>query len=143
MTQPVQQAPVAGELFTWADGAPALVGARCGDCGVVTFPRQAGCPRCTGERMADEVLARRGTLWTWTVQGFPPPPPARLGDTPLEPYGVGYVELPGQVRVEARLTEHDPARLRIGMEMELVLQPLGRRPDGAEVVTFAFRPVAS
>ena len=30
----------------------------------------------------------------------------------FEPYGVGYVELPGEVRVEARLTESDPARLR-------------------------------
>jgi uncharacterized OB-fold protein len=56
----------------------------------------------------------------------------------FEPYGVGYVELPGEVRVEARLTEADPAQLRIGMPMELTLIPA---PGDAEAVTFAFRPV--
>ena len=64
--------------------------------------------------------------------GFPPkspPYPGTAGD--FVPYGVGYVELPGQVRVEARLTESDPAKLRIGMEMELVLVPgSGRRRRG-------------
>jgi uncharacterized OB-fold protein len=50
---------------------------------------------------------------------------------------VGYVELPGQVRVEARLTESDPDRLSIGMPMELVLIP-APGPDGS--VTYAFRP---
>ena len=47
--------------------------------------------------------------------------------TPFEPYGVGYVELPGEVRVEARLTEADPARLRIGMPMELTVVPAAGR----------------
>jgi uncharacterized protein len=50
------------------------------------------------------------------------------------------VELPGEVRVEARLTEADPDRLAIGMPMELMLIPA----PGAEttgVVTFAFRPI--
>ena len=36
------------------------------------------------------------------------------------PFGVGYVELPGEVKVETRLTESDPAALTHGMEMELV-----------------------
>jgi uncharacterized OB-fold protein len=56
----------------------------------------------------------------------------------FEPYGVGYVELPGEVRVEARLTEADPARLHIGMAMELTLVAA---PGGSGTVTFAFRPV--
>ena len=51
---------------------------------------------------------------------------------------MGYVELPGEVRVEARLTESDPARLRIGMEMELTLIPA---PGREGEMTFAFRPV--
>jgi hypothetical protein len=41
------------------------------------------------------------------------------------------------VRVEARLTEANPERLRIGMPMELVLVPA---PGGNGAVTFAFRP---
>ena len=57
------------------------------------------------------------------------------------PFGVGYVELPGEVKVEARLTESDPDVLRLGMEMELVVLPFRTDDDGNEVVTFAFRPV--
>ena len=57
------------------------------------------------------------------------------------PFGVGYVELPGEVKVETRLTESDPGALAIGMEMELTLVPFRTDEDGNEVVTFAFRPV--
>ena len=58
------------------------------------------------------------------------------------PFGVGYVELPGEVKVEARLTESDPDALAAGMEMELVVVPFRTDDEGNEVVTFAFRPVA-
>ena len=55
------------------------------------------------------------------------------------PYGVGYVELAGEVRVETRLTQ--TTGLRIGMDMELVLVPVRTDGEGNEIVTFAFRPV--
>jgi uncharacterized OB-fold protein len=108
------------------------------------FPAQSGCPKCTGDETETVELATRGTLWTWTVQGFPPKAPPYQGDADpktFRPFGVGYVELPGQVKVEARLTEADPAALRIGMEMELVIVPLATDGDGNEIVTFAFAPV--
>ena len=94
--------------------------------------------------MAEQLLARRGRLWAWTTQDFPPPSPPYAGPTGKDfvPFGVGYVELPGEVKVEARLTEADPDALRTGMEMELVLVPFRTDDDGNEVVTFAFRPVA-
>ena len=86
-------------------------------------------------------LATKGTLWTWTIQGFPPKAPPFAGCAePFTPFGVGYVELAGQVRVEARLTESDAKCLTIGMEMELVTEPLFVDDDGNQVVTFAFRP---
>jgi hypothetical protein len=53
---------------------------------------------------------------------------------------VGYVELPGEVVVEARLTEPDPARLAIGQPMRLAIVPYTAGPDGTEVMTFAFAP---
>jgi uncharacterized OB-fold protein len=94
--------------------------------------------------MGDELLDRRGRLWAWTVQEFAPPSPPYLGPTgdEFEPFGVGYVELPGEVKVETRLTENDPEMLANGMEMELVIVPFRTDDDGNEVVTFAFRPVA-
>ena len=50
------------------------------------------------------------------------------------------MELPDELRVEARLTENDPSRLRIGMPMKLVLVPLTINDLDEEVVTFAFAP---
>lgn len=134
------QVPIDDGLFTWPSSDPRLIGGRCRDCGTVTFPRQASCPRCTGREVDDHLLARRGALWTFTVQGFQPKAPY-LGPEPFEPYGVGYVELGGEVMVEARLTENDPGRLAIGAPMELVVVPFRHDDDGNEVVTFAFRPV--
>lgn len=126
-------------LFTDTPDGPALLGSRCTDCGAHTFPRQGGCPRCTGASMVDTPLARAGTLWSFTVQGFRPKPPY-VGPEPFEPYGVGYVELPGQLIVESRLTESDPAALRIGMPVRLELVPFHTDPDGTPVLTFAFSP---
>jgi uncharacterized OB-fold protein len=119
---------------------PRLVGGRCEQCGLASFPRGRSCSRCGSDRVAEQLLDRRGRLWTWTVQAFPPKSPPYAGDEPFSPYGVGYVELGGEIRVEARLTETDPDRLRVGMPMELVLVPFRREGDD-EVVTFAFRPV--
>jgi uncharacterized OB-fold protein len=125
--------PVADGLFTWPADQPRLIGSRCRGCGAVTFPAQRSCPRCTSVDVEERLLERTGTLYTWTVQGFRPKPPY-AGPEDFEPYGVGYVELPGEVRVEARLTVADPDRLRIDMPVELVIVPFGDK------VTYAFAP---
>jgi len=92
--------------------------------------------------MARHLLPRRGRLWAWTTQEFPPPCPPYAGPTgdAFVPFGVGYVELGGEVKVETRLTE--AGGLRVGMDMELVLVPFRTDDEGNEVVTFAFRPVS-
>jgi uncharacterized OB-fold protein len=137
------QVPIAEGIFTWPSDDPQLIGSRCAACGIVTFPAQESCPRCASTDMVEQLLARRGRLWAWTTQAFPPPSPPYTGATGagFVPFGVGYVELPGEVKVETRLTESDPEVLTSGREMELVLVPFRTDDDGNEVVTFAFRPV--
>jgi uncharacterized OB-fold protein len=110
---------------------------------MITFPTQDSCPRCASTAMEEHRLPPRGRLWAWTTQHFPPPSPPYTGPTGREftPFGVGFVELPGEVKVEARLTETDPDVLVHGMEMELVLVPFRTDDEGNEVVTFAFQPV--
>ncbi len=73
----------------------------------------------------------------------PSSPPTRGGQTAdtFKPYGVGLVQLEDEVRVEARLTEADPSRLRFGMELRLVFVPFYTDDDGNEIVTWAFEPV--
>ena len=134
--------PVSEGLFVEAEGEVRLLGSECTHCGVITFPRQSTCPRCTSVEVRERLLGRRGTLWSWTIQCFAPksPPYAVSDPDAFEPYGVGYVELPDEVRVETLLTESDPQRLRIGLPLELTLIPApGREASG--VVTYAFGPV--
>jgi len=137
--------PIQEGLFTWPSDAPRLLASRCTACGELTFPRQQSCPACTGRSVEEVLLSTRGTLWTWTVQHFPPPPPYAGPADPatFEPMAVGYVELPEGIRVEGHLTENDAAKLRIGMEMELVVVPFVQDEGGDTLMKFAFRPVAA
>jgi uncharacterized OB-fold protein len=92
--------------------------------------------------MERHLLPRRGRLVTWTTQGFLPKEPYAGGETAatFKPFGVGLVELGGEVRVEGRLTEADPARLQFDAEVELVVVPFRSEGD-TEIVIFAFKPV--
>ena len=131
--------PVAEGLYARDDdGRVALLASRCTGCGAARFPAAERCLRCGGTEVEATTLPRAGELWSFTVQGFRPKSPPYAGTEPASafvPYGVGYVDL-GDVVVEARLTESDPARLRIGMRMELVTVDVTD-----ELETFAFRPV--
>jgi uncharacterized protein len=138
------QVPVAEGVFTVSDDGPHLLGSKCLDCGTYAFPPQTGCQRCSGLNTERSELANRGTLWTFTIQGFPPKSPPFIGDADpatFKPFGVGYVELPGQVKVETRITEADPAKLKIGMAMEMILESIALDDSGNDIVTFAFRPI--
>jgi uncharacterized protein len=140
MLEQVDFLPVADGLIAGTAAEPRLIGSECRRCATVTFPRQASCPKCTSQDVTERLLARHGTLWTWTIQCFPPKAPPYAGEREaFEPYGVGYVELPGEVRVEALLTVNDPEELRIDMPMELTLVPA---PGSSGAMTFAFRPVS-
>ncbi len=133
------------DIFTWPSDDPHLLGSRCGLCGAVTFPVQSRCPRCSAPSMIELQLPRRGSLVSWTTQGFPPSFDY-LGGAPassFEPFGVGLVQLDEVVRVEARLTESDPGKLDFGMEVELRIVPLYVDGEGNEILTFAFAPIES
>jgi uncharacterized OB-fold protein len=134
---------IAPDLFVGSGERVALLGSACKSCGAVAFPAARSCARCAGTQVEVIELPRRGRLWTWTLQRFMPKPPYRSCETQLtfEPFGLGYVELPGALRVESRLLENDPGKLSIGAEMELVLYTHRVDPDGTRILNYAFRPV--
>jgi uncharacterized OB-fold protein len=135
---------LAPEISTWPDENPRLIGSRCESCGATTFPVQRHCPRCSRGAMTEVLLPSRGTLVAWTTQGFPPGAPyAGPVGKDFVPFGVGLVQLGDVIRVEGRLTENDPAKLQFGQQVELTMVPLNRDDEGAEVMTFAFQPVAT
>src|SRR5262245_53648797 len=138
------------DVFTWPSDEPQLIGSRCAECAAVTFPAQGRCPRCSKPAMEELrrewlLLAVAGTLVSWTTQGFMPSidyPDDPSGKSCV-PFGVGLVQLDDVVRVEARLTENDPAKLDFGQPVELRILPLYTDREGDEVLTFAFAPTAA
>ncbi len=143
MTSSTSSRAIADGLFSWPSASPRLLGSRCQECQCTEFPARQSCLACGSTSVLVEELPLKGTLWTWTVQRFLPKSPYNSGETAetFQPYGVGYVELPGAVRVEGRLTENDPEKLSIGMEMEVVFDVWNQDEEGNDVVSFAFRPV--
>jgi uncharacterized OB-fold protein len=129
--------PVKAGLFVDED-PPALLGSRCRSCGNPQFPRSATCPYCSSQQVDEERFSGPGRLWAHTA--VTAAPPGYRGEVP---YGFGVVELPEGIRVVGRLTEADPARLRAGQEMALVVVPLHSDDDGREVVTYAFAPTGA
>ena len=65
------------DILELSDEGPRLIGCRCKECGNHVFPSARGCARCTGTEMEKVHLATEGTLWAWTIHGFPPKAPRR------------------------------------------------------------------
>lgn len=123
------------------EGASArLLGGKSRSDGKIVFPMPCG-PEA--QRYDSIELATEGRLWSFTVQRFRPKSPfdGEGDDANFKPYAVGYVELPGQIIVEARLDTSDFESLRIGMPMRFTLLPYRRDSDGCEVLTYAYRPI--
>lgn len=123
-------APIASDL--WTDEAqPRLIGGRHRQTGTIVFPLPEG---DAAEQYERYPLSRTGTLWSWTIQSFRPKTPPYDGPEEFVPFALGYVELPGEVIVESRLTRTDG--LRIGMPVEFVVVPFDERR-----ATYAFKPL--
>jgi hypothetical protein len=76
------------------------------------------------------------------VQQFPPKPPYVGAAVTFRPYGVGYVDVAGEVLVESRLLVSDAGDLRVGLPMRLVLEALPCTDD-EHLWTFAFEPLST
>lgn len=134
----MQRHYVADRLVRDSARGPRLLGGRSAD-GAWVFPFPQG---PAGDSFELAELPDRGSLWSFTIQRFPPKPPYVPAGEPFEPYAVGYVELPGTLIVESRLMAPDPAALQIGMPMQLTVIPVFRDAQGEQVFTYAFEPAA-
>ncbi|MGF7155618.1 Zn-ribbon domain-containing OB-fold protein [Novosphingobium gossypii] len=99
---------IAAGLFT-EETPPRLIGGTDRETGRIVFP----CP--ASDRFTPVPLASEGTLWSYTVQRFRPKTPPYAGPEAFEPWVVAYVELPGQVIVEARLNDVAFEDVAVGM----------------------------
>lgn len=124
---------IAENLFT--DETPSrLIGGRDRETGRIVFP----CPE--GNQYEAVPLASEGTLWSYTVQRFRPKSPPYAGPEAFAPWIVAYVELPGQVIVEARLVDVDFDAVKIGMPVRFKPVPLDPDAPGSALIP-AYAPV--
>ncbi len=119
---------------------PRLIGTRCAGCNTLYFPQKSSCanPGCDEKSPQPAHLPAAGTLYSYTIQRYQPPSLFRIDD--WQPYIIGLVELGEGVRVMAMLTGIEEDQLRIGMDLQLVTQPLYTDSEKGEVRTFKFAP---
>jgi uncharacterized OB-fold protein len=127
--------PIAPDLVHTSGAETFLRAAACDACGKLHFPAGDACPYCGGVACRERLVGRSGTLFLHTA--IASRPPGYRGELP---FGFGVVELPEGLRVVTRLTEADPARLRQGQPMRLVVTPLHTDDDGTPVVSYAYAP---
>ena len=140
--------PVVEGWFT-AEG-PTLLGGRCTTCGSVSFPppRSEGgsCPdpRCSGDAFESVPLSRRGTVWSYTDARYQPPPPYVPPQGEGEdyvPFALAGVELAEGIVVLGQVAEgYGVDDVRVGSEVELVVEPLYADESGEKLV-WRWKPV--
>ena len=138
-----QEAAIDGWFATDDAGKPHLIGSKCPQCATYVFPpRENNCPNpaCDSDTLAAVALSRRGTLWSYTENRYPPPAPYPAPD-PFEPFAIAAVELADEgIIVLGKVVEGTlAADLKVGMEMELATMPLYTDDDGVQRLVYAWR----
>ena len=121
---------------------PHLMGNKCRSCGEMFFPSRVCCRRCSSEDMEDILFNPIGKLYSFTTIRVKPP----HSIMPV-PYMVGLVQLEGGEKVKTLLTDCDQSSLKIGMDMELVIESIGETQEpmgsievGTDITGWKFRP---
>ena len=135
--------PAIDGWFTTGD-QPALLGSRGQETGSYFFPKGVAVsrnPAAPAEELEEVALGRRGRVWSFTTNHYPPPAPYVAPD-PFVPYTIVAVELPDeQMVVLGQLDESaDPDVLTVGAEVELVLGTL-YEDDEHEYTVWKWRPL--
>ena len=135
-----KQIPIEEGLFyipASPEEKPYLIGSKCDACGNVTFPKMEVCPRCVKRGTMKEIhLSGKGKLDTFSIvkaalPGF------------KAPSIQAYVQLAEGPKIWSLITgvEPDPSALKIGMDLELVIEKVREDARGSELMSYQFRPV--
>jgi uncharacterized protein len=127
------------------EAKPHLIGTQCEQCGTYFFPKQSDyCrnPNCNSTDFREVQLSRTGTIWSYTNACYKPPAPF-VAQEPFVPYAIAAVQLETeQMVVLGQVIEGvTVADLKVGMAMELVLEPL-HETDKDIKVTWKWQPLA-
>ena len=134
------QIPVQEDLFYQPQSPeekPYLIGAKCTVCGYISFPKLMVCPRCVKPDTMEEIhLSGKGKIDMFStcyaaLPGF------------KAPSIQGFINLEEGARIWSLITGTEPSdeALKIGMDVELVIEKLREDSEGNEIMSYKFRPV--
>ncbi|HEX7407609.1 MAG TPA: OB-fold domain-containing protein [Candidatus Binatia bacterium] len=146
MDQTKTQAPAIQGWFTMDSRAPHLLGSRCTACKSYFFPKESFfCrnPGCAGTEFEEVPLSRTGKVWSFSTNHYQPPAPY-ISPDPFVPYSIAAVELANEQMVILGQVASgvDLNTLKVGMEMELVLEKLFEDKD-VEYIVWKWKPVGA
>jgi uncharacterized OB-fold protein len=129
------------KISSEAGGKPQLIGSKCTSCGEVFFPKKEKnwCVHCNQTRLEETVLSRKGKIGTFSVVLQQPGGGFYKGPVP---YAYGCVTLNDGLKLETLFTTDNFDALKVGMDVELVIEKLYEDDDGNDVETFKFQPLS-
>ena len=117
---------------------PQLIGSRCLSCGELYFPRKKKglCIHCQQRGLEDVKLSGRGKIVSFTVVEKAPAGGFYKGTVP---YAYGDVHLLEGVALRSLFTGNMD-ELKVGMDVEMVIEKLCDDDEGNEIITYKFAP---
>jgi uncharacterized OB-fold protein len=129
-----ERVPIREGYFTEEKEGGLLVGSKCKSCGQVYFPPMKRCFECYSKDIENITLSKTGKLYTYAIVQVPMPhfkPPLALA----------WVEFPEGVRVFSQVTGWEGTNLKIGMDMQVVIDTLWEEEE-KEIYGYKFKPAA-
>jgi uncharacterized OB-fold protein len=115
-----------------------LVGSECKKCNSKFFPKKRYCTNCLNSSELEEyILPTKGKLISYSVAHD-----SLMGIK--TPYAFGYIKLiPDGVVIYSLLTDCEPfnEKLKIGMEMEMVIEHMVKDFYDNDIYAYKFRPI--
>ncbi len=138
------QVPAIEGWFTTDAQQPHLLGSRCKQCKSYFFPKETlFCrnPACSSNEFEEVPLSRTGKIWSFTTNHYAPPAPYVSPD-PFVPYTIAAVELDEEkmVVLGQLAGDVDPQSLKVGMNVELVLDTL-YEDDASAYLVWKWKPL--
>jgi uncharacterized OB-fold protein len=129
------------KMSSETDGKPQLIGSKCTSCGEVFFPKKEKnwCVHCNQACLKETALSSKGKIGTFSVVLQQPGGGFYKGPVP---YSYGCVDLDDGLKLETLFTTDNFDALKVGMDVELVIEKLYEDDDGNDVETFKFQPLS-
>ena len=133
--------PVIDGVFNLTPQGIRLIGVKCQECGAVAFPKTVILhrPGCQKNLIKEILLSQRGTVKSFTIQRYEPPPLFK-SPQPFKPYAIGSIELKEGIEVDGIIANCEFEDINLGMKVETIFYKLYEDDNGNDVVTYAFRP---